>query len=241
MTRTRLALFLVALLMTCTCARAQSAQAARPENPVSTSRSNSRQAESSPIQFQERFPRYRVRRSDVVDLKFAFSPEFDQTVTVQPDGYITLSQVGDVQVENKTLAELTEAIRNAYRGILHEPVVTVSLKDFDKPFFVAAGQIGRPGKYELRGDTTLVEALAIAGGLTEASKHSEVVLFRHVSDQTLEARMFNVKHMLGSRNLQEDPHLLPGDMLFVPQNKMSKLRRYLPASSMGMYLTPNPF
>jgi polysaccharide export outer membrane protein len=176
-----------------------------------------------------------------VDLKFAFSPEFDQTVTVQPDGYITLSQVGDVQVENKTLAELTEAIRNAYRGILHEPVVTVSLKDFDKPFFVAAGQIGRPGKYELRGDTTLVEALAIAGGLTEASKHSEVVLFRHVSDQTLEARMFNVKHMLGSRNLQEDPHLLPGDMLFVPQNKMSKLRRYLPASSMGMYLTPNPF
>lgn len=241
MTRTRLALFLVALLMTCTCASAQSSPTARPEKPVGTSRSNSRQAESSPAQFQERFPRYRVRRSDVVDLKFAFSPEFDQTVTVQPDGYITLREVGDVQVENKTLAELTEAIRNAYRGILHEPVVTVSLKDFDKPFFIAAGQIGRPGKYELRGDTTLVEALAIAGGLTEASKHSEVVLFRRVSDETFEARMFNVKHMLGSRNLQEDPHLLPGDMLFVPQNKMSKLRRYLPASSMGMYLTPNPF
>jgi polysaccharide biosynthesis/export protein len=182
-----------------------------------------------------------VRRSDVIDVKFAFSPEFDQTVTVQPDGYITLTGAGDVQVENKTLAEIAGAIRAAYRGILHEPVVTVALRDFDKPFFIATGQIGRPGKYELRGNTSLVEGLAIAGGLTEASKHSEVVLFRRVSDEVVEARVFNVKHMLGSRNLQEDPSLLPGDILFVPQNKMSKLRRYLPASSMGMYLTPNPF
>jgi hypothetical protein len=47
--------------------------------------------------------------------------------------------------------------------------------------------------------------------------------------------------MLGSRNLQEDPHLMPGDMVFVPQNKISKIQRFLPTSSMGLFLNPNPF
>jgi len=199
------------------------------------------QTNSTEMRFSERDPRYRVRKSDVVEVKFKFSPEFDQTITVQPDGFVTLDEVGDLKVEDKTLPELTEAIRRAYQGILHEPIVTVSLKDFDKPFFIAAGQVGHPGKYELRSDTTLVEALAIAGDITTAAKHSQVVLFRHVSNETVEARVFNVKQMLASRNLQEDPHLLPGDMLFVPQNKISKIQRYLPTTSMGMYASPTMF
>jgi polysaccharide biosynthesis/export protein len=182
-----------------------------------------------------------VRKSDVIEVKFKFSPEFDQTLTVQPDGFVTLDEVGDLKVEDKPLPELREAIQLAYQGILHDAVITVSLKDFDKPFFIAAGQVGHPGKYELRSDTTLVEALAIAGDITTAAKHSQVVLFRHVSNETVEARVFNVKQMLGSRNLQEDPHLMPGDMVFVPQNKISKIQRYLPTSSMGLFLNPNPF
>ncbi len=83
--------------------------------------------------------------------------------------------------------------------------------------------------------------MAIAGGLTDASKHSQVVLFRRISSNTVEARVLNVKQMLNSRNLQEDPHLSPGDMLFVPQNFISKIRRYLPTSSVGIYANPNPF
>ena len=97
----------------------------------------------------------------------------------------------------RLLPELKEAVRRAYQGILHEPVITVSLKDFDKPSFIVAGQVGHPGKYELRSDTTLVEALAIAGDITTAAKHSQVVLFRHVSSEMVEARVFNVKQMLG--------------------------------------------
>jgi ribosomal protein L16 Arg81 hydroxylase len=53
--------------------------------------------------------------------------------------------------------------------------------------------------------------------------------------------VFDAKHMLKSRDLREDPHLAPGDMLYVPQNTWSKIRRYLPTSSMGVYANPNPF
>jgi polysaccharide biosynthesis/export protein len=241
MTRSNIAALFTGIVVTCAFASAGVGQVAQTDSSVQAARADLPQTSSTDTQFKQRDQRYRLRKSDVIDVKFTFSPEFNQTITVQPDGYITLDGAGAIEVENKTLAELTESIRRAYRGILQEPVITVSLKDFDKPFFLAAGQVGKPGKYELRSDTTLTEAVAIAGGFTDAAKHSQVVLFRRVSSDMVEARLFNVKQMLGRRNLQEDPHLIPGDMLYVPQSKMSKVRHYLPTSSMGMYLNPNPF
>jgi polysaccharide export outer membrane protein len=241
MTRSNVALLVTAIVMACAFAVALRGQVSQTDSAVTTERADSSQTGSPNVKFQQRDQRYRLRKSDVIDVKFKFSPEFDQTVTVQPDGFITLDVAGDIKVEDKTVPELKEAIWRAYQGILHEPIVTVSLKDFDKPSFIAAGQVGHPGKYELRSDTTLVEALNIAGGLTDASKHSQVVLFRRASNEMVEARVFNVKQMLGSRNLQEDPHLFSGDMVFVPQNKISKIRRYLPSTSLGTYLNPTTF
>jgi polysaccharide export outer membrane protein len=240
MTRSNVTPLVAAIVITCAFSNALPAQVAQTDSAVTTERVDSSQT-SPNLQFQQRDQRYRLRKSDVIDVKFKFSPEFDQTITVQPDGFITLDGAGDIKVEDKTIPELKEEIRRAYQGILHEPVITVSMKDFDKPSFIVAGQVGHPGKYELRSDITLVEALAIAGDITTAAKHSQVVLFRHVSSDMVEARVFNVKQMLGSRDLQEDPHLLPGDLVFVPQNKISKLQRYLPTTSMGAYVNPTQF
>jgi len=234
---------LLSILWTCAFSGAQVGQAVQLDSgSVRAEPANlPRQGGPADLRFTTRDPRYRVRKSDVIEVKFKFSPEFDQTLTVQPDGFVTLDEVGDLKVEDKTLPELREAIQLAYRGILHDPVITVSLKDFDKPSFIAGGQVGKPGKYELRSDTTLVEAVAIAGGFTDASKHSQVVLFRHVSNDMVEAKVFNVKQMLASRNLQEDPHLLPGDMLFVPQNTISKIQRYLPTPGVGAFFNPTQY
>jgi polysaccharide export outer membrane protein len=241
MTRCSTTLLIKAILMTCSLAGAQAGQVSQTGRSPSDTTGKSPQASSPDVQFQQRDPRYRLQKSDVIEVKFKFSPEFDQTITVQPDGFITLDGAGDIRVEDKTIPELKDAIRRAYQGILREPIITVSLKDFDKPFFIAAGQVGHPGKYELRGDTTLVEALAIAGDITTAAKHSQVVLFRHISRETVEARVFNVKQMLASHNLEEDPHLLPGDLVFVPQNKISKMQRYLPTTNLGSYISPTQF
>jgi polysaccharide biosynthesis/export protein len=189
--------------------------------------------------FQERDPRYRLKKGDSFDLQFAFSPEFNQAVAVQPDGYITLKSVGTILVEGQTIPELTNTIKAAYEGILHDPLITIALKDFEKPYFIAAGQVGKPGKYDLRSDLTVTEGLAVAGGMTDASKHSQVVLFRPVPNKGMyEARVINVKKLLKNRDLNEDAQLHPGDMVYVPQNGISKIRRYLPTSSMGLYANP---
>jgi polysaccharide biosynthesis/export protein len=211
------------------------------KTPAVTIKSGMADGELSPALTGERRPLYRLHKSDVLELSFTFSPEFNQTVTVQPDGFVTLKDLPETYVEGLTLPELQAALRKAYAGILHDPEITIVLKDFDKPYFIASGEVSRPGKYELRGDTTVTEALAMAGGFNGQAKHSQVVLFRRVSDGLAESRVLDVKHMLRAKDLTEDMHLKPGDLLFVPQNTISKVRRYLPISSLGAYWNPAQF
>jgi polysaccharide export outer membrane protein len=185
------------------------------------------------VKEHERFPRYQLQKSDVIDLAFTFSPEFNQTVTVQPDGYITLKEAGDLQVEGLTVSQLIQKLRLAYASILADPVITVTLKDFERPYFVANGQVSKPGKYDLRGDTTLTQAIAMAGGFNDSAKHSQVVLYRKASAGWVEARLIDVKKMMNGRDLREDIHLKSGDMIFVPQSTLSKIRRYIPSTGLG--------
>jgi len=177
---------------------------------------------------QQRNPRYRLRYGDTLELNFAFVPAFNQVVIVQPDGYITLRGLDDIHVEGKTKAELVQAVKAAYAQILQEPVVTAELKDFEKPYFVAGGELGRPGKYELRGDTTVAQAVHIAGGFTSSAKHSQVLLFRRVSDEWVQVTEVDLKKMFNLPDITEDLHLRPGDMVFVPKNRISKLSQFIP-------------
>jgi polysaccharide export outer membrane protein len=175
-----------------------------------------------------------------VEVSFTFSPEFNQTLTVLPDGFVALKGAGTLFVEGTTVPAMQQSVAKAYRGILREPEVTVTLKEFDKPYFLISGEVARPGKYELRGDLTVNEALAISGGLTQQARHSQVVVFRRISPNISESHVIDVKKMLVSRNLNEDFHLQPGDFIFVPQSRISKIRRYVPTSSMSAYMNPVP-
>lgn len=192
-------------------------------------------SDSSP--FLQRRPRYRVAPGDVLALDFPFTPGMDQTVTIQPDGYVTLRDVGDFYAQGKTTAELASGLETSYSKILNAPTITVDLKNFQEPYFVVGGQVGHPGKYELRADTTVIEALAISGGLTPSSKHSRVLLFRRVNASTVEVRKLNVKRMLRKADLSEDVYLRPGDMIYVPKNIISKVQRFLPTSALSMYFS----
>jgi polysaccharide export outer membrane protein len=189
----------------------------------------------------ERRPLYRLNRSDVVELTFTLSPELDQVLTVQPDCYVFLKDAGSLLACGLTLEEFRSAVGAAYKGYLHDPQVAVALKDFERPYFVAGGEVGHPGKYELRTETSIIEAVQIAGGFTHEAKHSQVVLFRRVNDELVEAHLFNLKQLLKEKSLRELPSLNPGDMVFVPQNSISKIERFLTKPSMSMYVSPTQY
>ncbi len=194
------------------------------------------QGGTSVTQFSQRYPRYQITESDSMELSFEYSPEFNQTVSVQPDGFVSLRGVGDIHIAGMTLPEATATLTRAYSKVLRDPAISIVLKSFTEPSFIVTGKVPRPGKYNLHGDMTLIQGLSVAGGFTEESKHSQVVLFRQVSSQWSEAKVLDVKKMLGSKQLAEDLHLRPGDMIYVPQNRISKFRRFVPTSA----LTVNP-
>ena len=226
----------IVLLAGCALCAAQELKSASAAPNTDSAAATTTAKPASATEFKDRSPRYRIQAGDSFDVSFDLSPEFNQTVSVQPDGFVTLRGVGDLKVAGETVPELTQTLKLTYSKILNDPLISVVLKEFEKPYFVADGQIGRPGKYEMHGQTTLTQAIAMAGGFQSSAKHSQVLLFRRVDDQWTEAKLIDVKKMQKTGNLREDPFLHPGDMVFVPKNTMSKIDRYIPNMSMGAYI-----
>jgi polysaccharide export outer membrane protein len=188
-------------------------------------------------QFQQRDPRYKIATGDTFDLTFPLTPELNQLgVAVQPDGFVALSGVDDVKVQGLTIPELNETLHRAYGAILRDPIISIVLRDFNKPYFIVDGQVGHPGKYDLRAETTLTQAIAIAGGFTDSSKHSQILLFRRVSDAWVSTQVFDVKKMEAKGDLREDPYMHPGDTIFIPKNKISKIKPFLPSANVGAFV-----
>jgi polysaccharide export outer membrane protein len=186
----------------------------------------------------ERYPRYRLNRSDALSLSFALAPEFNQNVTVQPDGFITLQGVGSIYVLGLTLPETVAAIKNAYSKILHDPIIDVDLTDFQRAYFIVTGQVGKPGQYDLRYDLTVSEAIAVAGGFLPTAK-TQVFLYRRSQNGWVEAKELKLKDFLHGKNVVEDAEMRPGDMIFVPEKTITKIRKYVPYS-IGVPLSPTP-
>jgi polysaccharide export outer membrane protein len=184
---------------------------------------------------------YTIQQSDTLELTFTFAPEFNQNVTVQPDGFVALRMVGSLRAADLTVPALTAHVETAYAGILNQAEVNIALKEFEHPYFLASGEVGKPGKYELRGDTTVLQATAIAGGLTDKAKASQIILFRSAVSGYTETKTIDLKRMLRDKSLAEDLRVHRGDLVFVPKSRLAKLERFLPSSNLGMYLNGAKF
>ena len=236
----RLGIFCVALLATLfvlsavgMCQDATTRNADAPGGAPSLAKGTSSDADRPALQHRD--DRYRLCASDVIALTFPLTPEFDQTVNIQPDGYASLAGVGDVHLEGLTTAQSVDAVRAAYSKVLNNPIVTMELKNFNKPYFMVNGQVHSPGRYDLRGYTTATQAIAIAGGFEDSAKHSQVLLFRRVNNDWYEVKNLNLKRILQGHGVNEDPELHSGDMLYVPQNLVSKIKKFIPNTGVGAY------
>jgi polysaccharide biosynthesis/export protein len=185
-----------------------------------------------------RNPRYRVHVDDLLAISFPLSPELNQPhVVVQPDGYINLQGVDSVYVQGLSGPEIVETLKKAYAGTLHDPIISVDITDFQRPFFLVSGQVGKPGQYDLRHDTTVSEAIATAGGFAPTAK-TQVLVFHRVSADWVEVKKVNLKEILHGKNVNEDARLSPGDMIFVPEKAITHFRKYVPYGiGTGLYPT----
>ena len=182
--------------------------------------------------------RYRLQPGDVLDVQFRYSPEFNQTVTVQPDGYITLEIGGDLKVAGFTVEQTRAAILRQASTRLQDPVATVLLKEFQKPYFVVAGEVNTPQKIEMRERVTALQAIMLAGGMKETAKSSQVIVYRQINSDMSEVKLLNLKSIKRTTDLENDLTLQAGDMVYVPRDKISKIERFMRIASVAAFMMP---
>jgi polysaccharide export outer membrane protein len=176
---------------------------------------------------------YKLQPSDVLDLEYEYTPEYNQTVTVEPDGSVRLRLVGSVKVAGLSLDQATEAIKAKASVPLNHPELTLTLKEFVKPHFTVAGEVTRPGVYDIHGTVTVLQALALSGGVKDTSKQTQVLLVRKMNADVAEVKVLNTKLMSSEKGVREDFDLRPDDMLIVPKNRLGKIEPYVRISSMA--------
>ncbi len=182
--------------------------------------------------------RYVLHPGDVLDIQYRYTPEFNQTITVQPDGYVSLEIGGDVKVAGRNLEQVRTLILSKAKTRLASPELTVVLKEFQKPYVVVSGEVTQPGKFELRETLTAIQAVLLAGGFKDSAKSSQIIVFRKLNAETAEVKTLNFKSLKRTGDLENDLTLEPGDMILVPRNRISKIERYVRLASLAAFLNP---
>jgi polysaccharide export outer membrane protein len=185
--------------------------------------------------------RYTLRAGDVIELQYRYTPELNQTVTVLPDGYVNLNLVGEIRVNDLTLTQAHDLILERARAHLNEPELNLILKEFQKPYVVVAGEVARPGRLDLRENTTAMQAVLLTGGFTQAAQSGQILLFRKINGSDAEVRVLNLSKLRKTADLEKDIQLESGDMLFVPRDKVEKVARFIKLANLGLYFNPLQF
>jgi len=154
---------------------------------------------------------YRIGTEDVLGILFWREMEMSGDVTVRPDGVITLPLLGDVRAVGLTTDQLRDILQKSASKILTDANVTVVVRQINSRKVYVTGQVGMSGAYPLIGSRTVVQALAMAGGLTEYAKGDKILIVR--GSMTFK---FNYKEVLDGKNLAQNIQLQPGDQVLVP-------------------------
>lgn len=150
--------------------------------------------------------------ADVLQITVWKEPDLTREVTVRFDGMITLPLIGDVKAVGQTPPELAEALGKELSRFVELPRVSVAVLQATSARFFVIGQVGRSGEFPLSGRTTLLQALALAGGFREFAKTDDIVIVRR--DQTL-VRV-NYKRIADGSDISQNVELFPGDTIVVP-------------------------
>jgi polysaccharide biosynthesis/export protein len=172
-------------------------------------------------------PRYTLHIGDVLDLNYRLTPEYNQTVTIQPDGYASLEIAGDVHLAGLTLDQAHDLIVQKVSVRLNDPELNVILSNFQRPYVLVGGEVQQPGRIELRENMTALQAVVMAGGFKLSARDTRVIVFRHINEDMGEIHELNLHNIDKTAKLEHDMVLQPGDMIVVPANKLEHFARFM--------------
>ncbi len=159
-------------------------------------------------------PQYRIGAEDGLHIAVWENPQLTLDVVVRPDGKISFPLVQDVQAEGLTTSELADLLHQKLLAYVKEPQVSVIVTQVNAPKIFIIGNVARPGPYALRSDTSVLQALSLAGGFTQFASPRSIRLVRK-SGAKQEVRKINYYNLLDAKG-EGNYLLMPGDTIVVP-------------------------
>ena len=168
-------------------------------------------------------PDYRFGPGDRIKVQYLMTPEMGEEALVAPDGTIGLRAAGHVAASGRSAVELEQDIARASHRVLNNPIVTVSLNDPAAAAVYIGGQVAHPGAYTMTGRRGPLEGILLAGGFQPEARVDEVVLIRRSPDNRPMLRTIDLKQFLSTGDDAGGVPLFPGDIVFVPRNRISEV------------------
>ena len=170
---------------------------------------------------------YTLGRDDVIHIAVRNQPEFSGNFVINSTGAIQYSYLGDIPIAGMTKQEVEQVITKLLERYVRIPAVTVTIVGYNSKAVYVIGEVGRPGKYIMRGDMLKLREAILAAGLPTGS----AAMWRtHVIKPDLEkprVRKVNLKKILYKGKLKDDIDLFPGEIVVVPSTFLSGANRFL--------------
>jgi len=151
---------------------------------------------------------------DVIHINVWKNSDLSQTVSIGPDGFISLALLGDLQVAGLTTNQLSRLLTERFSSFIVNPLVTVSVVEVHSRQVYVMGQVAKPGEYPIASTTSALQVIAQCGGVTTFANRKAIYILRQ--DNGHVSRIpFNYRNVIRGRG-QEDIVLQPGDTVVVP-------------------------
>lgn len=170
---------------------------------------------------------YRLGYGDEIEVKFFNNPEYNETITVRPDGRISMQRVGEIYVIDMTPSELDDIITQTFGEILINPDVTVFVREFGGQNIYVMGQVEKPGVIELTKGMTMLRAIAAAGGPKGGAELGSVLLIRNDGHNRGEAIRVDLELSTLRKNLNHDLPLQSYDVVYVPHTFIADVSSFV--------------
>jgi polysaccharide export outer membrane protein len=159
---------------------------------------------------------YVIGNDDKLAISVWKEPDLTKSIPVRSDGKISLPLVGEIQASGRTPLQLEMDISGRLRNYITVPEVTVIVEQINSKKYNILGYVGKPGAYPLTLSTTVMDAIALAGGFKDFAKTKGVYILRTKPDGTQSRLNFNYKDFIKGKNLDQNVKVEPGDMIIVP-------------------------
>jgi polysaccharide biosynthesis/export protein len=202
------------LAVTCLLSTALWGQAQPGQNSRSTSNAPASAGSSAPAKAHDN--EFVIGNDDVLAINVWKEPDVSRNVPVRSDGKISLPLVGEVQAAGRTPLALEQEISAKLKNYISEPEVTVIVQQINSQKFNILGQIVRPGSYVIANSTTVLDAIALAGGFRDFAKQKSIYVLRQNADGSQSRLPFNYKDVIKGKQPEQNVKLQPGDTIVVP-------------------------